>query len=516
VASLGSYIRSAARATFSAYRSVPIRWRLAGGSAALTFVILAGFAAIVGVLTNRQVRTQFNDQQTSAVNQLYSELDGRLHFTGGLYLDWKRTNVSLGDFAGAERAQIRIFDSSDGNLLGTQDVIRFRGTKAPAPPTLFSGAPAQTSGYFEQSGYRVAVRQLDVQPTGTVTLLYALPLSDVDHTLGRVDVFLLLGVLGGTILALLAGLFVSARAMRPIVELTDAAREIERTRDASGRMPHPEAEDEIAELARTLVGMLGALDAARGDTQTMLDRQREFVADASHELRTPLTSVLANLDLLTEELSGEQAETAEAALRSTRRMRRLVGDLLLLARADARRVQPHRPTDLAEVMVEAASELGPMADRHELSISAQPVVVDGVRDELHRLVLNLLENAIRHTPPGTQVWASTECQDGEAVILVQDSGPGIPPELRSRVFERFVRGGRDGGRGSGLGLAIVRSVAQSHGGTVTLDVPEGGTGTRFVIRIPTTVVDERPIPVPAVDQTSTTTGRTIGRRRSRS
>ena len=109
------------------------------------------------------------------------------------------------------------------------------------------------------------------------------------------------------------------------------------------------------------------------NTEAMLDRQREFVADASHELRTPLTSVLANLELLTEELEGEQAETAEAALRSTRRMRRLVGDLLLLARADARRVQPHRPTDVAEVLIEAAAELGPMAERHELSIAAEPV-----------------------------------------------------------------------------------------------------------------------------------------------
>ena len=280
-----------------------------------------------------------------------------------------------------------------------------QGPKAPRDPALFASAPNRHRATFIQSGYRVAVRQLTVKPSGQVTLLYAVPLSDVDHTLGRVEVFLLLGVLGGTILALLAGLFVSARAMRPIVELTDAAREIERTRDASGRVPHPEAEDEIAELARTLEGMLASLDAARGDTQTMLDRQREFVADASHELRTPLTSVLANLELLTEELAGEQAETAEAALRSTRRMRRLVGDLLLLARADARRVQPHRPTDLAEVLVEAAAELGPMADRHELSIDAEPVVVDGVRDELHRLVLNLLENAVRHTPPGTRIHA---------------------------------------------------------------------------------------------------------------
>ena len=204
----------------------------------------------------------------------------------------------------------------------------------------FSQAPSVTSGTFQSNGYRAVVRQMRVAPTGKVTLLYALPLSDVDHTIAEVQVFLLLGVLGGTVAALLAGLFVSARAMRPIVELTDAAREIERTRDPTRQIPHPEAEDEIAELARTLEGMLGALDSARSDTQAMLDRQREFVADASHELRTPLTSVLANLELLNEELTGEQAETAVAALRSTRRMRRLVGDLLLLARADARRAPP--------------------------------------------------------------------------------------------------------------------------------------------------------------------------------
>ena len=473
----GSYIRSAARVTFSAYRRVPIRWRLAGGSAALTFVILAGFAAIVGTLTNRQVRGQFNDEVSSAVDQLYTELNHKLGFINGTELNCFRTTVHLSDYASAEHAQIRIFDSSDGDLLCTQTSIK--GAKAPLAPTFFGTAPSQTSGTFTESGYRVAVRELEVKPIGTVTLLYARPLSDVDHTVARVQVFLLLGVLGGTILALLAGLFVSARAMRPIVELTDAAREIERTRDASGRVPHPEAEDEIAELARTLEGMLGALDSARSDTEAMLDRQREFVADASHELRTPLTSVLANLELLTEELAGEQAETAEAALRSTRRMRRLVGDLLLLARADARRVQPHRPTDLAEVLIEAAAELGPMAERHELSIAAEPAVVEGVRDELHRLVLNLLENAVRHTPPGTRVSATTSHRRRRGrADRARTTAPGSRPSSRNRVFERFVRGGRDGGRGSGLGLAIVRAVAQSHGGTVVLERPASGHRAR--------------------------------------
>jgi two-component system, OmpR family, sensor kinase len=230
--------------------------------------------------------------------------------------------------------------------------------------------------------------------------------------------------------------------------------------------------------------MLAALDAAQSDTQAMLDRQREFVADASHELRTPLTSVLANLDLLAEELDGEQSETAEAALRSTRRMRRVVGDLLLLARADARRENPRRPTDVGEVVIEAAAELGPMSEHHELSVSTEPAMVDGVRDELHRLVLNLMENALRHTPPGTSVHAGVRRDGDQVVIEVADTGPGIPPDLAPRVFERFVRDGHDGGKGSGLGLAIVRSVAQSHGGTVELEPPPDGIGTRFVIRLP--------------------------------
>ena len=125
-----------------------------------------------------------------------------------------------------------------------------------------------------------------------------------------------------------------------------------------------------------------------------------------------------------------------------------------------------------------------MAEDHELSIDAEPVVVSGARDELHRLVLNLIENAVKHTPGGTHISVSTAVDDGEAVLVVEDDGPGVPPELEERVFERFVRSGRDGARGSGLGLAIVRAVAESHGGSVTLERPPESAGARFVVRLP--------------------------------
>src|ERR1700682_1569183 len=227
---------------------------------------------------------------------------------------------------------------------------------------------------------------------------------------------------------------IARRAMSPIAELTSTAEAIARTRDPSLRMPQLEADDEVAELARTLEGMLRELDAARGETESMLARQRRFVADASHELRTPLTSVLANLELLAESLRGDQGEAARSALRSSQRMRRLVADLLLLARSDVGRVVPREPCDIAQIAVEAAAELGPVSADHDIVLDVHPAVVEASRDELHRLTINLLENALRHTPPGTRIRASTATADGEVALVVEDDGPGVPPELARTIF----------------------------------------------------------------------------------
>jgi two-component system, OmpR family, sensor kinase len=304
-----------------------------------------------------------------------------------------------------------------------------------------------------------------------------------------VRLFLTAGVLGGTLLALLGGVLLGRRAMLPVARMTTAARDIQRTRDPSKSIPQPAADDEVAELARTLQAMLDSLEAAQEETEGALQRQREFVADASHELRTPLTSILANLELLTEVLDGERGEAASSALRSSQRMRRLVGDLLLLARADANRQLPHEPTDVSRVLVEVAAELGPVSDGHHLTIDADDAVVDGTRDELYRMTLNLVENAIRHTPEGTHIRATVGADNGEVVLAVQDDGPGVAPELREQIFERFVRGAGDRGSSSGLGLSIVRAVAESHGGSVVLE--DVHPGARFVVRLPAADVPAR-------------------------
>jgi signal transduction histidine kinase len=517
-----SDIRRILRAGFGAYRRVPVRWRLGGGSAALTFVILASVAIVTDVLTDRQLSNSFHAQTSGGLATLAEKINPAVDPTSRQV----ECQYDLAGYASSDSAQIRLFSTS-GKLLCSQ-AVTLTALQTPIndpafrTPTRFS-RPRPTS---VQHGFYVDTQAISWKGLRNVSrhgyLYYARPLSSLDEIISEVRIYLTGGVLAGTVLAMLAGLLVAARAMRPVVELTETAREIERTRDPSLRIPHPEAEDEVADLARTLESMLGALTAARNESESALMRQREFVADASHELRTPLTSVLANLELLADELSGEQADSAKSALRSTRRMRRLVADLLLLARADVGRQQPHRLTNLATHLTHAAAELGPGLDDHSMVINAEPAPVDGFGDDLHRLILNLVENAISHTPAGTRITASSGIRDGHPVVVVEDDGPGIDPQLQQRVFERFVRGGGDtGSRGTGLGLAIVDAVASSHAATVRMTSLPELQGTRFEIRFPPAVDDEGDLALPptaelSLAQTSTTTGRTIGRRRNRS
>ena len=475
MASPGSFIRSAAQGTSSAYRRLPIRWRLAGGSALLTLVILLGFATIVGVLTTRQIDSDFNRQVADAATDLQGRVKPRVVLEDDTFIRYDFSRLDKGSpdldtYAATQNAVIRLV-TGDGRVL-----------KATADAPFLPPPREKTQDY---NGYRIESRQVELRGGGFFYVQYARKLSDVRATANRVRVFLGLGVLGGAALALLAGVATATRAMAPISRLTEAASAIARTRDPSLRIPHPESRDEVSELAVTLEGMLRSLDEARGETEAMLARQRQFVADASHELRTPLTSVLANLELLEMELEGESRETAASALRSSRRMRRLVADLLLLARADSGRVAAHVPLDLSDVVTEAAGELEPVAGDHLISVSAPPgATMEGARDELHRLALNLLENALRHTDPGTAVEATVERRNGEVVLSVEDDGPGIPAELHDKVFERFFRGAGDRSGSSGLGLSIVRAVAGSHSGTVSLEEPLDGRGARFVVRFP--------------------------------
>jgi two-component system, OmpR family, sensor kinase len=460
---------------------ISIRWRLAVVSAALTFVILAAFAVVIGQLTASRVRSDFNNQVAAAVDDLSDRYSFHVDNVGNAELDGPDPNL----YAASTGAVVRVLQR-DGRLLSH--------TKQAPNFGILLGRTAETGGYRVET----RVRSVPVRHARAVVPLivqYGRPFSVVEATVSRVRLFLAGGVLGGTLLALLGGLIVGRRAMAPIAALTAGARDIAETRDPGRSLPRSRADDEVAQLGRTLQEMLDNLEASRTETEDALARQRQFVADASHELRTPLTSILANLELLAEVLDGERREAAESALRSSQRMRRLVGDLLLLARADANRAVPHAATDVGQVLVDAAAELGPLADGHVLTVDARPAIVDGSRDELHRMALNLMENAVRHTPSGTRVHAGVGQRDGEVVLTVEDDGPGVPEELREQVFERFVRGEGDRGSSSGLGLSIVRAVTESHGGRV--DLEDAHPGARFVVHLPLAAEEPAREPEPA-------------------
>jgi two-component system OmpR family sensor kinase len=456
-------------------RNWPVRWRLAGVSAGLTLAILVLFGAIVGNLAAQRIRDDFNREIQGAVATLASQVRIVDTITNTLII----REPDLGDFVSPNDASARIYDS--------------RGEELDASPNAAELGPP-TPGVHDIGGMRVVTVVLRSGQTGRIAgyVQYGRNKQHVESTIDRLWLFIAAGVLGATLLASFAGVAIARRAMRPISSLTATARTIATTGDPSSHMPQSRVDDEVGELAKTLEQMLRSLDAARAERETALKRQREFVADASHELRTPLTSILANLELLQASLNEpaheDERAMVDSALRSSSRMSRLVGDLLLLARADAGRIGARTRCDLAEAAGNAAAEVAPTIGERELRVkNGQSLPVDGNPDELHRMVLNLLDNAVRHTPAGSTIELRLRAAGNDAVIEVADDGPGVPPELREQIFERFIRGEGPAdtavGGGSGLGLAIVNAVATSHGGSAKVCESEQG-GALFRVRLP--------------------------------
>lgn len=456
-------------------RNWPVRWQLAAISAGLTLAILILFGAIVGNLAAQRVRDDFNREMKDAVATLASQVQIVDTITNTLIV----REPDLGDFTSPNDASARIYDA--------------RGQERDASPNAAPLGPP-TPGVHSVGEMRVVTVALRSGQTGRIAgyVQYGRNEQHIDSTIERLWLFIAAGVLGATLLASFAGVAIARRAMRPISSLTATARTIAATGDPSSHMPQPRADDEVGELARTLEQMLRSLDAARSEREAALKRQRDFVADASHELRTPLTSILANLELLQASLReadrDEEQAMVDSALRSSGRMSRLVGDLLLLARADAGRIGARTRCDLGEAAREAAVEVAPTIGERELRVDAdRPLHVDGSPDELHRMVLNLLDNAARHTPAGSRIELRLRAEAGDAVVEVADDGPGVPAHLREQVFERFARS--DGpadtavAGGSGLGLAIVSAVARSHGGRAELETSDLG-GALFRVRLP--------------------------------
>jgi two-component system OmpR family sensor kinase len=271
--------------------------------------------------------------------------------------------------------------------------------------------------------------------------------------------------------------FVVGHGLRP---LKDAAAEVGAlTPRAVAPLPDREVPDEVRPLIDALNGLLARLRQAG-------ERQRAFIADAAHELRTPLTAISLQTQLAERAATEGDRAAAFATLKSgIARATHLVQQLLTLARSEPESVeQPLVAVDLAEVASAVIAEQAAIADAKgvELGFSnGGSVAVTGERNALRVLVGNLVDNAIRYTPSGGSIDVSVTCEDGRPLLAVSDTGPGIPAEARSRVFDRFYRHA-EAGTGSGLGLAIVREIATRHGATVTLDDASERGGLKVSVR----------------------------------
>ncbi|MEU3356167.1 HAMP domain-containing sensor histidine kinase [Streptomyces sp. NPDC037389] len=353
----------------------------------------------------------------------------------------------------------------------------------PAPGADTAGAVSRAMG--GQRGDLVVVRA--TPPGAQERYVYALTvLSDVDDATHTIAMGLLAAA--PLLIALAAGLgwAVTGLALRPVTRIRTELAAVTAS-ELDRRVPEPPADDEVARLALTVNATLDRLEQAVG-------RQRQFVADASHELRNPVAAVRSQLEVALSAPGGPTPESVRAALADTVRLQRVAADLLLLARFDARVPSgATEPVDLALLAAEEAARRP--APRVPVTVDAPvPVPLRGRAAQLERLLANLVDNALRHAASRVTVRAyvmeaeaAAEAGTGRCAVLeVVDDGPGIPPEQRERVFERFVRldaaRDRESG-GSGLGLAIAREIARAHGGDLAAGARAGG-GALLAARFP--------------------------------
>ena len=338
----------------------------------------------------------------------------------------------------------------------------------------------------------------DVDPRGLpeTRLQFAADLEPVEDRIRsmRTRVAVISGL--GILLAALLASFLSGLALDPLSRLRGAVTGISGTRDLSRRLPDTGAAEELNELARSVNAMLTRLERSTVETEAALDATRRFAADVGHEVRTPLTSMRANLDAIRRNPSMPEAERRrilEDVVREQVALVSLLDALQALARGDAGAALPRERLDFAEVVdaaVEAARRRHPGA-RIDLSGPDERQELSGWPDGLRLLVDNLLENALRHGGSHVTVELGREPSElpdfapkqNSVLFSISDDGPGVPPQERERIFERFARGEGAIAPGSGLGLALVAQQASLHGGEVEIDESPDG-GARFTVRLP--------------------------------
>ncbi len=327
----------------------------------------------------------------------------------------------------------------------------------------------------EDGPFVVAALGIDT-PTGPATILVAVEVEEVDEVIRIARNVLGVGFVALIIVTSGVLWFVIGRTLAPVAAIRERAESISGA-DLHRRVPEPPGDDEIADLARTINAMLGRLEASA-------ERQEAFVADAAHELRTPIASLRARIETALHGADPADHALLRDQLVDTERMARLVDDLLLLSRSDSGALGDELlPVDLEDIITDVLLTFGETAVPITAS-RVDPVQVRGQAFLLELVVTNLLDNALRYAR--TSIEVTLRASGGQAVLTVDDDGPGIPVDRRAAVLERFVRideSRQRGTGGAGLGLAIVSEIVRLHRGSVDVGESPAG-GARLQVTIP--------------------------------
>lgn len=337
-------------------------------------------------------------------------------------------------------------------------------------------------------------------------LVTGLPLAAKESTLTSLVWTFVFVSLGGLLLVGLVGTVLIRRTMKPLEQLSEVATRVSELPLDAGevalavRVPPSNSNPgtEVGSVGHALNLMLDNVASALQARQKSETKVRQFVADASHELRTPLTAIRGYTELMrmTEDLTPDGQKSLTRVQSQSERMTALVEDLLLLARLDEGQPLKLSQVDLTQLVVETVSDEKVMAPGHiwRLELPDEPVVVNGDASQLRQVLINLLSNARKHTPPGTTVVTGVGTSPEGAIVTVTDDGGGIPAEFVDHVFSRFARAdaarkgageqaGSSAAEGtSGLGLSIVQSIVEAHGGRVTVTSQPGRT--QFALQLP--------------------------------
>ncbi|WP_460776398.1 sensor histidine kinase [Microbacterium sp. GXF7504] len=344
-------------------------------------------------------------------------------------------------------------------------------------------------------------------PSGAFAV-YGLPTSEVASTLTQILTTVALVTVGGLLILGVLLAIIIRRSLAPLREVAETAERVAAQPLSEGavtiteRVPAAQADDEteIGRVGSSLNTLLDHVGAALDARQRNEERMRRFVADASHELRTPLASIRGYSELsLRDPALGEHTESALQRIQAqSLRMTALVEDLLLLARLEEGRELVYGTVDLSRLAIEATGDAQVAGADHRwvLDVEPEPVVIAGDEHRIQQVVVNLLANARTHTPAGTTVTVSVRREGRDAVLRVQDDGPGIDPEVAGELFERFARGDRSRARntgGTGLGLSIARAIVEAHAGSIAVTSAPGAT--EFTVRLPARPQDPAPATV---------------------